>query len=182
MRGKEGGVSLVELMVTVSMAVTLSVIAVPAFTNLKIRSERKAMVNALMTDLAHARSASINRGKRVVVCPSEDQMYCDSDAGWTQGRIVFVDQNNSAERDEGEPLLYSGGALPGGWHLSGTGSFARYVSYHPLGRPLQRTGAFQAGSFRLCHEQAPDAFGSNSVVVSRAGRPRVTDWSPETCE
>ena len=94
------GFTLLELMVTISVAAMVLAIGVPSFVDL-VRNNRAATnVNELLTAFAIARSESIKRGSNVSVCRSSDGATCT--AAWSDGWIVFSD---NAATDTAAPVV-----------------------------------------------------------------------------
>ncbi|MBT2119100.1 GspH/FimT family pseudopilin [Dyella sp. LX-66] len=86
-RQGKNGFSLIELMVALAVAAILLVAAGPSFRDALRRNKVSAASNALMADIAYARSEAINRGNIVSICPSSDQATCISsgkayESGW----------------------------------------------------------------------------------------------------
>ncbi len=132
------GVTLIELLVTLSIAVILMAIAVPGFQDFFRRNRVDSAASEFVAALNYARSEAIRRGVRVSVCgssnPSAASPTCGDDK-WAEGWVVFVDNshlpgNASGVFDEGQDeVLRVSGPLPGGGSFSGGGNFARAVSY-----------------------------------------------------
>lgn len=98
------GFTLLELMVTLTVAGMVLTIGVPSFVDL-VRNNRAATnVNELLTAFAIARSESIKRGANVSVCRSSDGATCTG--AWSEGWIVFRDNaaTDTAAPDVGEVL------------------------------------------------------------------------------
>lgn len=84
------GFTLIELMVTMSVAVILAAVAVPSFVDF-IRNLRSATVaNDLVTSLNSARSEAIKRNATVRLCPGASGA-CALD--WNQGWSLRDDAN-----------------------------------------------------------------------------------------
>lgn len=97
------GVSLVELMTTVSaLAVTLT-LGVPTFNNLQATVQRGQATTDLVSSFALARSEAGRRGVSVTVCASADRLTCDSSQtpNWRNGWIVFTDADMDKIVDSG---------------------------------------------------------------------------------
>ena len=94
------GFTLLELMVTITVAAMVLALGVPSFVDL-VRNNRAATnVNELLTAFAIARSESIKRGSNVSVCRSSDGATCT--AAWSDGWIVFSD---NAATDTAAPVV-----------------------------------------------------------------------------
>jgi len=90
------GFSLIELMMTISVAVILMMIAVPSFQYVTNANRVSSEVNGLLGDLQFARAEAIKEGENVTVCASTDQLTCASSNDWQTGWIVFADSNPPA--------------------------------------------------------------------------------------
>jgi type IV fimbrial biogenesis protein FimT len=90
------GFSLLELLITMSVAVILLTIAVPSFQYVMNANRMASEVNGLLGDLQFARAEAIKEGRYVSVCASSDGATCSgSSATWQSGWIVFANPNNS---------------------------------------------------------------------------------------
>ncbi|PWK92851.1 GspH/FimT family pseudopilin [Fulvimonas soli] len=88
---KARGFSLLELMVALAVASILAVVAAPSFRDMLRRNKVSATSNALLADLAYARSEAINRGNIVSICPSTDQKSCTSSStAYESGWIIYT--------------------------------------------------------------------------------------------
>jgi type IV fimbrial biogenesis protein FimT len=84
---RPNGFSLVELMVTITVAAILVTIALPGFRNVIHRNQVTAASNDVLASFAYARSEAIGRGQMVSMCPSSDGANCtpagqDFAPGW----------------------------------------------------------------------------------------------------
>lgn len=95
------GITLIELMVTLSIVAILAVIATPSFTGIIQKARLQTEANSLVNDLQFARSESIKRGLPVSLCPSTNGTTCSTAKpyAWEQGWIVFNDDNGSGSLD-----------------------------------------------------------------------------------
>lgn len=96
------GVTVIELLVTLSILVILLTIAVPSFSWFIARNGVATMSNQLMGSLQLARSEANRRGARITVCKSSNGTACASTGNWNQGWIVFVDGGTAGDTS-GDP-------------------------------------------------------------------------------
>jgi type IV fimbrial biogenesis protein FimT len=98
------GVTLVELMTTVSLVSILMAIAVPSYKYVTNANRLAGEVNALLGDMQFARGEAIKEGQTVVICSSADGATCSGNPTWKTGWIVFSDPNTNAAVDAGETV------------------------------------------------------------------------------
>ncbi len=90
-RSHQRGFSLLELMITLSVAAILLVIAVPSFRDLMHRNQVSAASNELLASVAYARTEAITRGQLVSMCPSTDNgATCAGGTTFESGWIVYT--------------------------------------------------------------------------------------------
>lgn len=170
---RTSGFTLIELMVTLAVLAIAVTIAVPSYQTLINTNRMAGGINDFVGSLHYARSEAIKRGLRVTVCKSAgqapDEPRCATSGAWTQGWIVFVDNNNNGVVDtiSGEVLLKTYGALTGNLTLTGNVQVIDYVSYVATGFTQRITGSFQNGTLTMCHGESDMA---RDVIVSRTGR------------
>jgi type IV fimbrial biogenesis protein FimT len=165
---KEAGLTLVELLVTISVLGVLLGIGIPAFGGLAQDNRLSTATNRLVGALHLTRSEAVRRNARVTICSSADGAYCATEGGWEQGWIVFVDTGATGQRGTDDPLLAVGDPSPDGIVITGNAPVQRYVSYVGLGSTRHANGSLQMGTITLCAGSA-----GRQVVISRTGRPRV---------
>ena len=91
---KQHGVTLIELMVTISVLAVLTALAAPSFTPLIERWRVRGAVEDLQTTLYHARSEAIKRGGDVTITAIDD----DWSKGWTVEDANDEEVQNTGER------------------------------------------------------------------------------------
>lgn len=103
MMKKINGFSLIELMVTLAVAVILITVAVPGFRSIIQSNRAITEANNLLTAMVLARSEAIKSAITTTVCSSTNSSTCAADTNWATGWIVFVDQDNSGQfNDDGD--------------------------------------------------------------------------------
>ncbi|MDC8445333.1 MAG: GspH/FimT family pseudopilin [Nitrosomonas sp.] len=173
------GVTLVELMVTISVVGILLAVGVPSFNQLNTNSRLNGYVNAFQSSLSLARSEAIKRNGRVAICTSLDGSNCSNSGGWEQGWTVFVDLDNDGSRDNGEEIIHATPSLQAGYSFSGNGNVSSYISFDPQGMTKLTSGALQAGTITLCPATPAASGAGRQLILSSSGRARIEKIS--TC-
>ncbi len=158
--GRQKGLTLIELIITVAVFIVVASTAGPAMQNMLRDNRTVAQVNGLLGDLGFARSEAIKRGTVVTICQSNDanatDPSCNNDKdGWHKGWIV---------QDAAGNLLRIHGALRGGTTL---GYSRGGLSYKGDGTS---TGLAN-GTFTFCSSAGAGSPG-RSLVVGPTGRVR----------
>lgn len=181
------GFSLVELMVTLSVAAILVTIAVPSFSDFIKNNRLITQTNDFVTALNLARSEAVKRGDRVTVCKSSDQISCSGSGSWDQGWIVFADVNgDGVVTDPATNVLRVHGSLSGNVSLYGDASLVDYVSYVSTGATRQIGGgisATQSGVLILCDDRG-FTDKAKGIQISSTGRVNsmvATDTAAGSC-
>ena len=165
--GRQSGFTLIELIITLSIAGILLAIAVPNFISFVQNSRLTNQANDLVTALNYARSEAIKRGVRVTVCSRASDTSCAA-AGvfdWSNGWVVFVNPDNDAVIDAGElPPLLVRQPLESGNTMNTAG--LQRVTY-------QNTGfSGNADTFSLCDSRGTAS--GRDITVNMQGRVSTT--------
>ena len=160
---KATGMTLIELLVTLAVAMILLSSGVPGFSTLIWNNRLVAAANAVSGALAEARSESISQRRPVTVCGSSSGSTCDG--AWSEGAVAFLDANANGAIDAGDAVhrTFMNPVPSVTVALSGPTTI-RYSSMGWLS-----PGA--AGTFRLC-DQRGSRFG-RALLVSATGRVSV---------
>lgn len=163
------GVTLIELMVTVAVAVILMTVAIPSFRDTIIRNRLTNAANTFMGALNYARTEAIRRNQNITLCKSSDGNAClTTGKNWETGWIAFIDTNRDGTRETGsstnETLLRVWPALPSGYSLRPNANFDNFLRYNPRGE------ANNIGTFAICHQN--QRVGAKAIVITRT-RPRL---------
>jgi type IV fimbrial biogenesis protein FimT len=168
---KTRGFSLIELMITIAVAAIILALAAPAFTDTISKKRVSAETSDLLGDLALARSESLTRGARVVLCPSNTGTGCTSTA-WNLGRIIFVDTDPNGTVDTGETILRVGAPLDAASALTVSGGSVDRISYLPSGAISDDS----RNALTVCRS----GYKGRSVAINPMGQIHVTQTS-STC-
>ena len=159
------GFTLIELMVVISIIAILASLAAPSFAGMIKRQKVSGEANVLFSLIYFSRSEAIKRNSIVTICKSEDASQCGGT--WSEGWIVFQDNDKDGNRDAGETLI-SSGTIGNDYQLKWTAFGSNnYIRFTQNGLTLA-----QNGTFKLCpHDN--DAKYARAVVISKTARVRI---------
>ncbi|HIQ14315.1 MAG TPA: prepilin-type N-terminal cleavage/methylation domain-containing protein [Leucothrix sp.] len=181
---KSAGFTLIELIVTVSIAAILMSIAVPSFKNMIDSNRLSTGTNELVSALILARSEALKRGQNVSVCAITDQRTC-SGTDFATGWIVFVDCGVAGTKDidsdcngdgdsddvmiDDDPIIKASSSIA---NMTITkNNAAHFLSYSFAGR-LAGTGTT---TFRVALKDSSSGDRAKEIVATRTGRLKTTD-------
>ena len=153
------GFTLVEVMVTLAIAAIL-LFAAPSFVDIIKSNEQTTQANGLLFALINARDESIKRNAPVSVCQSDDGVDC-GDAGWDQGWIVFVDENDAGTVDGDDRVLQVFAAMYDDASLT-SDNFPSFIT------SLSDGTSNGSGEFVMCDSRGADH--ALALCVSTTGR------------
>ena len=158
------GMTLIELLVALTIVAILVGFGLPAFSNIRDRTQATNAYYLLTSSLMAARSGAVSRRQPVAVCPSADGLHCRGDSVWEDGWIVFLDAAKTGQPKDAAAILKRVDRL--GSDLVIRASAGRLqVRYHPDGR-----SSGSNVSIRICSRRSASLLGS--VVVNNSGRAR----------
>ena len=157
------GYSLYELLMTLLLVSVTFALGVPSFGRIAADQRLRAQIDPLFHAIHLARKESIVRRRVVTLCPSPDGETCLGATDWSQGFILFVneDRDYPAQRDDGETLLTR---HRGDSRVQVT---ANRRSFTLRGTGLRATN----GTLVFCDRAGRSE--NRALVVSYTGRPRV---------
>lgn len=166
-RYHQNGLTLIELLTTLTMVGILSSIALPAFDTLMQKNRQYSEVNNFLAALSSARSEAVKQGLRTVLCTSSDGSSCDSSVDWDAGWIVFVDEDVDNTPDSPDDYIRIGAALKSGYTIIGSTNINDLIRYDSNGDSLE------TGYFTICDPRgAADAQG---LIITASGSPKKSD-------
>jgi type IV fimbrial biogenesis protein FimT len=169
------GFTILELMITVSIAAILLVIGVSAFQNYGAQQRMNSAISALHSDLIFARSSAIHLDVQVIACPGNLTEGCSGATDWSNGWIIFSDINTDRRRQQIEPLLRH---AQGAEQMAIRGSAGRTtLRFYPNG-----SAPGSNSSILLCDRRGPEF--ARKLILSNLGRVRretATDAAWDDC-
>ena len=157
------GFTLIEFITVTAIIAILVSLGLPAYHSHMAAQEAHTIPRTLTIHIQKAKSEAVIYRHNVIICPSHDAQTCSED--WSNGLIMFLDQNRNRERDPDEKIL------------SATQWNTRYGSLHWKGTLQANNLMFKAGtglpiasngSFFYCSEKT----ASKKLVLSRMGHVR----------
>lgn len=158
------GVTLIELIVTISILIVLATIAVPSFFDATLSGKLTAYSNGMISSVYLARSEALKRNANVTLCMSSNGTSCSMTGGWEQGWIVLA--------PDGVTVLQHQAALTQGFVV--TSSTTQIV--------FQSTGVgATAATFRICRLTPTVGAAERVVTISLTGQPIITKTATGVC-
>lgn len=163
---RERGLTLLELLITLAILTILITIGLPSFSRQIQSSRLAANTEELRSAIQLARAAAVSRNQRVTL---------RNTGSWESGWRAFVDGNENGLLDNGEPLIFSGGALES-VDISWNDKYAAdYVSFIGSGVSRRVSGALQMATFRVCPSEGTEGYTLTLSASGRLRSSRVSD-------
>ena len=166
------GFSIVELMVILLISGILLAIGIPSYQAMTQNHRLITATNALFMAVNLTRSEAIHRGVRVDMVPAGDG------AKWTNGWVIFIDEDNDQRPDKNETVIYFHGELHRDVRItpSFTDSKVQYIAFNGTGRTRTNANSQTSQSGNWLLEAGSK---SRKVVINFLGRARVCDPDKE---
>lgn len=179
-RMRQKGLTLIELLVTLTIVGVLVSLAVPGFTSFLAKRAIAASLSDLASDFRLARSEALRRGRTVSICRSSNGTSCATSGSWSLGWIVFIDPNPSSPPSvgTGDEVIRVQGAP------TGIASILGAAGADPTtGVTFQSTGwARAAGATLVFTPTFSGSSGSTRLFcISNQGRPSVRPEGTTAC-
>ena len=185
------GFTLIELIVTLTIAGILMAVAAPNMGNFIKDQRLSGQTNDLVGDLNFARSEAIKRSTNITICKQDSAStapLCNTTAAtpWSAGRVIFIDTNGDGLVDTAEIVLRNREILAGNNTLTSaatttptslTHNAANRIVYTSTGLTTVNTG--EEASLRFC-----DSRGINKAIdvqINSTGRSRIDRTPAGTC-
>lgn len=132
------GLTVVELLVTLAVALILLLIATPMFTSVTNNNRLTAASNLLSVHMQLARSEAIKRGNSVTICPTGDGHNCANSNQWGLGWMVFVDNATAGtvESGSGDEVIAVSPSVDQNVDISVSHTYIRYLPDGSIDLPV----------------------------------------------
>jgi type IV fimbrial biogenesis protein FimT len=173
-RQRDGGFSLIELMVTITVFAILTALAVPSFVDFMKRNTVTNQTNEFLGALRFARSTAVTRGTIVSICPSTTSSnaapVCASNGSFDTGWLVYTTKTAGAAYATTDELLRVGQSVTGA-SIQGKATIP-VITFDGRG-----SSTYGALSFYVCSKAASDTvgqsaprYGGSRIDVQSGGR------------
>jgi len=172
------GITLLELLTLMAILTITLGISIPGVSAMIQTNRMATAINSLSASFALARSVAITRNQEIIICKSQDGLWCTDKGGWEQGWLIYEDINGNEIRDKGEQRLRIQQDLPPGISISFSAFRSdHYAHYWPSGITNMN------GTFIFCQKNRPDL--TKAIILNKTGRLRKSntlhDGSPLQC-
>ena len=158
------GMTLIELLCTLSIVAILSTIAAPSLTHLFLQSEAVTSMNQLTSFIRLTKNTALNQSTIMTLCPSLNGQSCATE--WGKGIMLFSDINGNAQLDDEDKLIQFKSPFLNNGTLKWL-SLRNRVQFSSRGLPHGTIG-----SFIYCPESADEHYGK-SAIISFQGKVRL---------
>ena len=181
-RSRRAGFTLIELMVTLSMAAILMAIAIPNIRNFLRNNRLTSGVNDLLHSIQVARTEAIKRQQgNVVVCGTTDPAAGTAALTCTyntfRGWFVFQDTNGNWQRDAGEPVIETHTLIDASVTVKPDAN-SDIVSFGPSGFANPAGARVPTATLVMCDVRGVQAVGNSSTAralfITATGRARAS--------
>lgn len=162
----QAGLTLIEIMVTMAVAIIVLTVAVPNYVAFTRANKLTTQVNSFVQALHLARNEAVRAGG-ATLCASNDQLKCTEDGDWLTGWIIFADYDADGTMDSGEELIRTGDAFPGGYDITADSLMAVFGR---MGFNVTTDDPAPPLNFIICNGRVGEGTG-RKISINRAGRP-----------
>lgn len=177
------GFTLVEILLTLTVAAILVAVAVPSFDGSIKNNKLNSAATGLLSEIVFARSEAVKRNLPVSICASTNGTACNTN-DWELGRLVFVDDGagdsaNSANGEvDSETILKSYNNVISGVAIDATVFTANdHITFFGDG------SVEEVGTMVLCDSRGEDDSSfAKAINVTAIGQARLAYDSDETTD
>jgi len=160
---KRSGFTLVEFLITMTIAAIFLTIAVPSYYSMMQNNRVITFTNGMSAAFNFARIEAIKRGVRVSVCSASSAALtsCGNATQWNQGWIVFIDSDNNNQVDATTNLAKVNEAAPDNVNITASSNIVSYDG----------SGFVTSGSFTMTLTATScTGYNARSLSITSSGR------------
>jgi type IV fimbrial biogenesis protein FimT len=165
---RQGGATIIELVVVIAVVAILCGWAVPGFGAFMESVRLSRASSELSVDLATARMLAVERARPVTLCPTHDGRACSGSAHWSGGWMSYVEGARIGTREPDEERLQVVLRQDDGVRVIGRSGRVR-VTFQPDG-----TSGGSNTTLDVCSRAGSTAPGRR-LVLSNVGRLRAVE-------
>ena len=171
---RQRGFTLIELMITLAIAVVLLVVAVPSFVSFQRNSQLTSLTNSLVASIYAARGEAMKTGFNAFVVPT------GNGSDWKTGWVVFVDRDRDGAFDAAnDTIVQTQIATESYFTVSGNGTAGEtpsYIMFDSSGYSKTKTAGFGALTLSIARNDVSGSAASEEtrrIIIASTGRLRT---------
>jgi len=172
----QSGFTFVELAVVLAITAIIVAVGIPSFGKFMEGARMSSTTNDYVYSLHKARSEAVKRVTGVALCVSNTSMdadaSCASGESYGAGWLVYADENNNREFDDGEEILHRMEARTNGFEFKPTDVFEEQVYFNSSGNIVNPIDVPLSGQVSITY--AGGGIG-RTVILSANGRVAVEE-------
>ena len=173
-RKQQFGFTLIELIITLTIAAILLTVAVPGMSRFINNNRLSTVANDFIGDLSLARSEALKRGSQAGMCKGSASGCAGAGTPWADGWIVFADVDENETWSANDILLRVREALPPNTAITVSTGSDNPIIYGSQGQVVYGLPTGDPETFILCNSQIGQ---KKDIELTRVGRHRVAAGS-----
>jgi type IV fimbrial biogenesis protein FimT len=182
MKQKLRGFSLIELMVTITIAAVLMLVVIPGLSTYQRSFQLDSFTSNMLATMNAARGEAMKRGRYAMLTPIDT-------VNWSSGWVVFVDTDRTQDYSGNTDYTIRKSDVPPSYltiTANGTAAAAApYIMFDPAGYSKTKNSGFGALTFTVARNDVSSSDVSSQtrrLIISNTGRVRsCTPSSDSTC-
>jgi type IV fimbrial biogenesis protein FimT len=166
MEKRQAGLTLIEIVTTLSVLGVLLGLGLPGFKQTFDRVAADQVMKNIISAVALTKQTAIVENTLVTFCRSNDGLHCQGK--WNEGSIIFTDGNGDRLLNNDDRLVYRFPALQTAGELTFK-SFGNKQYLQITGRGFTN---YQSGNFTFCPQDKNPGL-ARQVVINQSGRTRM---------
>jgi type IV fimbrial biogenesis protein FimT len=176
------GFTIIELMVTMGVVAIMLSVAVPSISSMVKGNRLSTQINMVMADIHLARSESVKRGVRVIMCRSANPNITTPACGgttqdWSTGYLIFTGEDGNNTYQAGtDTLIRRGQPAQDGVDMHTSSTWNNTLEINPSGTLNEGGTAIMA----VCDERNEE-YGKQ-ITIPLSGIPRMKSSNIADCD